>query len=228
MSHPEAALPCAAEEPPALSLHCDPESRAWLQALRGEGPARDAAIARLHLLLRRAARFEAGRRAARMRGLDPVEFDDIVTQSADDALVAVLAKLDRYRGHSRFTTWAYKFALLETAVKFRRRPWQEREIPLEAGSWPHAALEDPPGAAAEQAELLAAIGRGIRHELTPHQRRTLIAVAVNGVPIDVLAERLGSTRGALYKTIHDARDKLRAHLQREGFEPPAGHQGAPL
>jgi RNA polymerase sigma-70 factor (ECF subfamily) len=45
----------------------------------------------------------------------------------------------------------------------------------------------------------------------------LVALALNGVPIDVLAERLNSTRGALYKTLHDARRKLRKHLQERGL-----------
>jgi RNA polymerase sigma-70 factor (ECF subfamily) len=45
----------------------------------------------------------------------------------------------------------------------------------------------------------------------------LLALAVEGVPIDVLAERLGSNRGALYKTLHDARRKLRASLSERGL-----------
>jgi RNA polymerase sigma-70 factor (ECF subfamily) len=65
---------------------------------------------------------------------------------------------------------------------------------------------------AELGELLQAVQGGIAEALTPHQREVLVALALNGVPIDVLAERLGSTRGALYKTLHDARAKLRTHL----------------
>ena len=45
-----------------------------------------------------------------------------------------------------------------------------------------------------------------------------IALALNEVPIDVLAERLGTTRGALYKSLHDARRKLRGELTGRGFE----------
>jgi RNA polymerase sigma-70 factor, ECF subfamily len=189
----------------------DAESLSWLDALRSEGHVREEAIARLHALLLRAARFEVARRGGHREDLD-----DIAVQSADDALVAVLAKLDDFRGRSRFTTWAYKFALLEAAVKMRRRPWHGRELPLEPERWPDVEATGSPQAAAERGELLAAVRHALDEELTPHQREVLVAVALNGVPIDVLAERLGSTRGALYKTIHDARRKLRTRLQADG------------
>jgi RNA polymerase sigma-70 factor, ECF subfamily len=191
----------------------DPESQSWLDALRSQGHVREQAIARLHDLLLRAALFEAARRAGRSAG----DLDDVAMQSADDALVAVLAKLDSFRGDSRFTTWAYKFALLETAVKLRRRPWQGRELPLEPERWPQAVDSASPQGDVEQLELLAATRRAIDAELTRHQREILVAVALNGVPIDVLAERLGTTRGALYKTVHDARRKLRRRLEADGY-----------
>ena len=130
--------------------------------------------------------------------------------------MSVLARLDDFRGESRFTTWVYKFALLEAAVKLRRRAWQGREVPLEPETWSlfgSDALE--PDEQAEQSELLRAVQSGINEVLTPHQRRVLVALALNGVPIDVLAERLSTTRGALYKTLHDARRKLREHLGEE-------------
>src|SRR4051812_9341004 len=98
----------------------DPESRVWVDSLRADGAERDEAIGRLHDLLLRAARFEIGRRRAYMPHLRGDDFDDVAHQSADDALVAVLRKLDDFRGESRFTTWAYKFALLEAGVNLRR------------------------------------------------------------------------------------------------------------
>jgi RNA polymerase sigma-70 factor, ECF subfamily len=146
------------------------------------------------------------------------ELDDIADEAAADALMSVLRRLDDYRGASRFTTWAYKFALLEAAVKLRKRAWQGREVPLEPESWSifaSAGLE--PDAELEQSELLSTLQEAIADVLTPHQRRVLVALALNGVPIDVLAERLNTTRGALYKTLHDARRKLRAHLHECGL-----------
>jgi RNA polymerase sigma-70 factor (ECF subfamily) len=133
-------------------------------------------------------------------------------QAADDALVAVLRKLPTYRGASRFTTWAAKFAILEAAVKARRRAWHDRELTLEPEAWERFGSAGSASQGLEQTEQLEAIRDGIRTALTPHQREILVAAALNEVPIDVLAERLGTTRGAIYKTLHDARRNLRAHL----------------
>ena len=191
----------------------------WLSALRADGPRRDAAIARLHDLLLRAARFEVARRRASLPHVRGESLDDLATQSANDALVAVLAKLDDFRGESRFTTWAYKFALLEAAVRLRRLSWQGREVPLEPATWEAVAAERlSPQAGAETRELLTLLRRAIDEQLTPHQREVLVAVALRGVPIDVLAERLDTTRGALYQTLHDARRKLRRHLADQGLD----------
>jgi RNA polymerase sigma-70 factor (ECF subfamily) len=146
------------------------------------------------------------------------DLEDIANHAADDALVSVLARLDDFRGASRFTTWVYKFALYEATVKLRKRSWQGREVPVEPETWnlfSDAGLE--PDAELEQSELLATLQSAIREVLTPHQRRVLVALALNGVPIDVLAERLNTTRGALYKTLHDARRKLRTHLDDRGL-----------
>ena len=180
----------------------------WPGRLRAPGPERERAIAELHGLLLRAARHELAR-----RGLGRDEREDLAQQAADDALVAVLAKLHTFRGASRFTTWAYKFALLEAGVKARRRAWHGREVPLGDDAWPRFA--DPgPGAheSAETAELLRAIRDAVRSELTDHQREVFVALTLHEVPIDVLAERRGTTRGALYKTLHDARRRLRTVL----------------
>jgi RNA polymerase sigma-70 factor (ECF subfamily) len=200
------------------SGHLDPESRRWLERLRPGSPERDAAIVALHGLLLRAARFEIDRRRATVAHLRGGDHDDLAHQSADDALVAVLAKLGDFRGDSRFTTWAYKFALLEAAVGVRRRAWQGREVPLAPERWEALAGGATPHQGAETAELLGAVRRAIEQDLTAHQRSVLVAVVLEGVPIDVLAERLGTTRGALYKTIHDARRRLRAALAAGGHE----------
>ena len=206
----------ATPEPP-LAAGPDAESRAWMEALRASGPLHDAAVERLYRLLMGAARKEVWRRAARATPLRE-ELDDIASQSAHDALMAVLAKLDTYRGLSRFSTWAYKFALLEAAVAMRRRAWQGREVVLPAEDWSLvAARTASPAADVETGELLGHIGEAIRDELTHHQRDVLVALTVDGVPIDVLAERLDTTRGALYKTLHDARRKLRARLVTDGL-----------
>ena len=194
------------------------ESGAWLEALAADGTRRDQAVQCLHALLLRAARFEVSRRRAGLAYVRGEEFEDIAMQAADDALVAVLAKLDDFRGASQFTTWAYKFALLEAGVRMRRRAWQHREVVLDSDTWTQfATVSAGPESDAEQAELLQALSTCIGEDLTPHQRQVLVALAIDGVPLDVLAERLSTTRGALYKTLHDARRKLRATLAARGF-----------
>jgi RNA polymerase sigma-70 factor (ECF subfamily) len=203
----------------------DAESQWWLDALRAEGPEREQAAARLHELMLKAARFEVGRRRAALSHVRGEELDDIAMQAANDALVAVLSKLDDFRGASRFTTWAYKFALLEAGVKLRRRAWQEREVVLEPENW--AALADPGSSVhrdLEHTEVLNHLKGAIESALTPHQRRVFVALALNEVPIDVLAERLDTTRGALYKTLHDARGKLRQDLAAAGLVEPNDNQ----
>ena len=156
------------------------------------GPQRDAAAERLHAVLLRAARFEVRRR----RPTGGPELDDLAVQAADDALVAVMAKLDIYRGESRLTTWASKFAVLEAAVALRKESWRDRELP-------------PEGAAPSRLPAAAEV-------LTPYQRAVLVALTLNDVPIDVLAERWATTRGALYEVLHDARRMLRAQLESDG------------
>ena len=181
----------------------DVDSHEWLVTLRSSDDlVREDAVARLHELLLRAARFEVRRRAAAARHVSGPELDD-------------------FRGESRFTTWAYKFALLEAGVKMRRRAWHDREVSFEAAEWP--ALADPSAAPhrdAQMAELLEALRDAIADDLTPHQRNVLVAVTLNRVPIDVLAERMATTRGALYKTLHDARRRLRSALAERGLEAP--------
>jgi len=210
---------------PPTPTPADSAARDWVEQLRAGGAREQAAVEELHALLLKAARFEVARRGAELPHLRGGDHEDLAQQAADDALLAVLRKLDDFRGESRFTTWAYKFALLEAAVKVRRRAWQGREVPLADEAW--AALADSgagAGQGAEDAELFAALREEIECGLTPRQREVLVAVALNGVPIDVLAERLGSTRGALYKNLHDARRRLREALASRGFPIGGGEE----
>jgi RNA polymerase sigma-70 factor (ECF subfamily) len=175
-------------------------------------------VARLQGLLLRAARFEVFRRAGSLPQLSAVELDELAQDAADDAAVSVLRRLGDFRGESSFRTWAYKFALLEASVKVRRRAWRDREVMLEPQHWESLAHAGPgPDDDAENAELLEVVRHGIRTALTPRQRQVLVATVLEGVPIDVLAERLDSNRNALYKLLHDARRRLRAYVAAEGF-----------
>lgn len=165
-------------------------------------------MARLHELLERVARFQLSRRATALQ-LRGESIAELATEAADDALVTVLAHLDDFRGESRFTTWACKFAVLNVSTTLRRRLWKEREIPLV-----DEAVVDP-GCERdlERLELWELLGHALRDVLTERQRVVFVAVAVNGVPIDVVADRFATNRGAIYKTLHDARRKLREALE---------------
>jgi RNA polymerase sigma-70 factor, ECF subfamily len=204
----------------SLGPTTDVESRAWVQRLSAEGAVRDEALEDLHELLLRAARSEVARRRRTVPHSRGNDLADLAQQSADDALVAVLGKLDDFRGESRFTTWAYKFALLEAAVTIRRLSWQGRELPVQPELWALIADRDlTQQQRAETSDLFVALQQAINDDLSAHQREVLVAVTLNAVPIDVLAERLNTTRGAVYKTLHDGRRKLSAALLARGFGP---------
>ena len=217
LAYPHTAMDRPPEQGPAPAR----TERVWTDDLRAGGPVQREAMADLHALLLRAARFEIRRRRAAVAHMHREEIEDVALQAADDAMVAVLAKLDGYRGASRFTTWAYKFAILEAGVKLRRRAWQGREISLEPEAWIAFADRRPSTyETLERNELLGAVRAAIDDALTPHQREVFVALALNEVPIDVLAERLDTSRGALYKTLHDARRKLRRELSDAGLVEP--------
>jgi RNA polymerase sigma-70 factor, ECF subfamily len=195
--------------PPRL----DPESQAWLKTLRSDGPAHDAAIIRLHALLLSEARYQVRRRAAALAHPSGRDLDDLAVQAADDALVAILGKLDRFRGDALFTTWARRFAEVEVPGKIRRRLGHARETPTEIETLElRPAMEEDAQAISEAADLAARLGELIVHELTSHQREVLVALTIDGVDSEDLAVRLNSSRGALYKTLHDARGKLKHKL----------------
>jgi RNA polymerase sigma-70 factor (ECF subfamily) len=199
-------------------LAAAPALEEWHLDLEAEGARGEDAVAHLHGLLLRAARFEVFRRAGSLPQLSAVDLDELAHDAADDAAVSVLRRLGDFRGESSFRTWAYKFALLEASVKVRRRTWRDREVTLEPEYWESLAHGGPgPDDDVENGALLEAIRDGIRSALTPRQRQVLVATVLEGVPIDVLAERLGSNRNALYKVLHDARRRLRQHVAAAGF-----------
>jgi RNA polymerase sigma-70 factor, ECF subfamily len=193
----------------------DDETR-WLTPLASVGPAHDHAVRELHGLLLRASAFEVRRRAAAFGLRGSSELDDIANQAADDALLAVMSRLERFERRSRFTTWAYKFAIHTAGVAVRRHAWRDRELAADSRENLErlTSLADDPAEAAQTRELLARVAGAIAR-LTAHQRDVLLALAVDGVPIDVLADRLSTNRNALYKTLHDARSRLRGLLDNE-------------
>lgn len=187
----------------------------WIAELTGDGAGAHAARQRLHDLLLRSTRHQVSRLRSQLPGAGYVDLEDLAQQSADDALVAVLGKLETFEGRSRFTTWAFKFGLLHAGVAVRRQAWRHREVEL-LDTHESPDLTCHPELSAQTADLRRAVESAIVTDLTPHQRRVTVALLVDEVPIDVLAERLNTSRNALYKTLHDARQRLRARLRASG------------
>jgi len=192
----------------------------WVIRLSMTGRVREEAVARLHDLMLRAARHQVGRMPEGIR-LGAARREEVVHSAADEATVSVISRLSTFEGRSRFTTWAYKFGVIHTLVEVRRAAWSGREIPLRGIEELSETPTSSPEAHAEGRDLAQAVREGMLEVLTPHQRRVAVAVLVDEIPIDVLAERLGTTRSALYKTLHDARKRLRAHLSAQGYLPAA-------
>jgi RNA polymerase sigma-70 factor (ECF subfamily) len=193
----------------------DPESRAWLNALDSGGVRQDEAIRRLHALLLREARFEVRRRAISIRHPSGGDLDDLALQTADDAVVAILGKLGQFRGDSLFTTWARRFAQREAPAKIRRRVGRNRDLPIELDverAWMWHAPGQSPHEQTVARDTARHLTRLIAGELTTRQRDVLIALVFEGVTTAELASRLHTTPGAIYKTLHDARRKLKAGL----------------
>ena len=211
------ARPAVPESPVSESMP-DHDSGAWVRGLGASGPAYDETVARLHDLLLRVARAELRRRRAQLPLAGP-ELDDLAHQAAADAVVAVVRKVGEFRGESRFTTWACKFAIFEVSTKVGRHFWQRPTVAMDGEDWDR--LPDrfglDPARAAEWRDVVAALRRAVDDELTDHQRRIFVAIVLNGVPLDALVAELGSNRNAIYKTLFDARRKLRAALVTHGY-----------
>jgi RNA polymerase sigma-70 factor, ECF subfamily len=196
----------------------DAESSAWLGRLGAADGERRAAERDLHARLVRIALAEVRRRSASTPVTGP-ELDDIAHQAADDAMVAILAKLGDFRGESRFMTWAYRFVILEVSAKLGRHYWRNPPVALDAEQWERLPdrLGIDPQQHAESAGILAEVRRVIDDELTTHQRQIFVAIVVDGIPLDALVARLGLGRNAIYKVVFDARRKIRRALVAKGY-----------
>jgi RNA polymerase sigma-70 factor (ECF subfamily) len=201
----------------SVAVPLDSVSQAWIDGLRSAHPRHGEHVTALRDLLLKGARHELGRRRSSMGGLAGPELDDLAHQAAADALLAVISKLDTFRGASRFTTWAYKFVMFEVSAKAARHVNRTRQLvdDVDWGTLPER-VDLQPAEQSELAELLRAIEHAVATDLTPHQRAVFLAVAINGESADVIGLRLGSNRNAIYKTLFDARKKLRTSLIASG------------
>ncbi len=196
----------------------------WLADLRSPGPTREAALADLRAIIL------AGLPHALSGWLSPddPQFEPLAEDSAQETLLRVLAHLDSFEGRSQFSTWVMRIAVRVTLTELRRLRWRDvslerllesKDVGVEASPEFMADTAPRPEARAEQADLLAQVGRIIEEELTEKQRQAMTAVAIRGVPMDEVARRLGMNRNALYKMLHDARLRLKRRLAQEGLTP---------
>ena len=196
----------------------DEESAAWLRRLIAGGGEQQSAERELHARLVRIALAEVSRRSASTPVTGP-ELDDLAHQAAGDAMLAILAKLGEFRGESRFTTWAYRFVILEVSSKLGRHYWRNPPVALDTGQWERLPdrLGIDPAWNVEAAGILAEVRRVVEDELTSHQRRIFVAIVVDGIPLDAVAAKVGLERNAIYKVTFDARRKIRRALVAKGY-----------
>jgi RNA polymerase sigma factor (sigma-70 family) len=196
----------------------DVASREWVDALESRGARYEEACARLHGELLRIAFRELHRRRGLHRISGP-ELDDLAHQSANDALLAITKKVGDFRGESRFSTWAYKFVVFEVSSKVGRHFWRTEGMPLDAEDWERLPdrLGMDPEAESQARELTDALHRAVDDVLTAHQRQVFVALVLQAVPLDALVREWGTNRNAVYKTMFDARRKLRSRLEAQGY-----------
>ena len=194
----------------------------WVSALSQQGEPRERAVAELREILVR------GLRHGLRTWLEPdsPSLESLAQETAQEAVLRILAQLDKFEGRSRFTTWAHKVAIRIALTELRRKEWKnvslDRMLESEEGESRELWLADTapgPELAVEQNDLLARLSQIMKEELTPRQMSLMQAVVLRGVPLEALAQKMGVERNALYKLMHDARLKLKRRLAREGLSP---------
>jgi RNA polymerase sigma-70 factor (ECF subfamily) len=192
----------------------------WLSDLRAGGSQRETALVDLR------ADILYGLPYALRDWLSPDDphFAALTEEVAQETLMRALDHLDSFEGRSQFTTWVHKIAVRVALTELRRRHWKDVSLDSllerEEGERSPRAMADrtpEPEIAAEQADLLAHLQRMMTEELTAKQLRAMMAVGVQGMPLEEAARRMGMKRNALYKLLHDARLRLKRRLAREGL-----------
>lgn len=200
----------------------------WLHDLTAEETVRDPAIEDLRQRLQRGIYYYLSRERSDLADLSPEEVTQMAEDFAQDATLRILSNLDSFRGDSRFTTWATKVAVRVAISEMRRARYKDFSLdaltdngdlrPETSTALTSTPIERPESAMEKQ-DVLQKINHAFEEALTSRQRAALEAVVLEGVPMDVVADRMGTNRNALYKLIHDARRKLRTHLEEQGLSP---------
>ncbi|RMF82343.1 MAG: sigma-70 family RNA polymerase sigma factor [Chloroflexi bacterium] len=198
----------------------------WLEELTGPPEVQDAALDALRTRLQRGIFYYLSRERSDLMNLSMQEINQMAEDLAQDATLRVMENLDSFRGDSRFTTWATKIAVRVAISDLRRARYKDfslddmtaegEMLPVSSNTTTNSTTPNPENAA-ERQDVMAKIQQALDEALTERQHRALVAVALNGVPMDIVAEQMGTNRNALYKLIHDARRKLRSHLEAQGI-----------
>lgn len=198
----------------------DRDNKAWVSDLRNPGPQREAALDELRSQLMRAL----PRGLSRWLSPSNPEFDELVEDVAQETLLRVLSRLDSYEGKGQFISWTYKVAVRIGLNELRRRKWRDVSLDYlqeendDRGSAFQFPSSDPlPESTAERNEIMQQLQRALNEELTARQRAVMMAVVMQGVPMEEVARRLNSNRNAVYKLLHDARKRLKSRLKEAGF-----------
>jgi len=199
------------------------DNQAWLNDLHASDETRDSALADLRVVLLRVL----PNALSNWLSHDTGHFDAFLEDVIQETLLRVLDHLDSFEGRSQFTTWVYKIAIRIALNELRHRKWKEVSLdgleesddPIEMPSERFASDDPHPETVIERKEAINLVERILAEELTPRQRAVMEAIGVKGVSMDEIAIRMGTNRNALYKTMHDARLRLKRRLKREGFDP---------
>lgn len=194
----------------------------WLSDLKTDGPELEDALKDLRSVIVKGLPF------ALSNWLSPSDpgFDDLVEEVAQETLLRVLSHMDTFEGRSKFTTWVQKIAVRLAITELRRKRWQDTSLDglleAEGTAVGPRLMVDPspsPELTTEQSELMDSVQRLIAEELTEKQRKALVAIRIHGMPIEEVARRMDMTRNALYKLLHDARNRLKKRMEEEGLSP---------
>jgi RNA polymerase sigma-70 factor, ECF subfamily len=208
---------------PGAAMSMNPRSNGqWIADLQAGGQDQELALEDLRGLITRGLPF------ALAKWLAPTDpgFNPLVEDVVQETMLKVLDNLASFEGRSQFTTWVHKIAVRAALSELRRKHWRDTSLetlinPPDGAAF--ASLDaDPasgPAQRSEQRDMIERVGRILAGELTERQRQVMVAMQINGAPAQVVADRMGITRNALYKLMHDARLRLRERLHAEGLSP---------
>jgi RNA polymerase sigma-70 factor (ECF subfamily) len=194
----------------------------WISSLNAKGEAKQKALSDLREIIL------ASLPHALSKWITPIDprFEPLIQEATQETLLRVMEKLDTFEGRSRFTTWVYTIAVRIALTELRRARWKEVSFDkLREGFNSDDKPREIPDqdvnveASAEQNETLLMMQKIMGEILTEKQHDALMAVAVHGMPTAEVARRMGTNRNALYKLLHDARSKLKIHLEEKGLSP---------